>query len=415
MLNKRFTQLPYKWKIRYVVAIAVTLAVMLMGLLFGIYDYRVQKQDMVSEMSAIAGVVARRSSAAVSFQDRQRATENLTGTVITGKVAYACIMNTINAPLLLGEIPAPGYECERELTGRSAAEYLNNKLVLENDIEVNGNSVGFLKLVMDTDQLSERIAGLVAALVVSAFGSVIIAFVVTNQYQHALYDPIVDLGEVAQSITRDRDYMIRAKKNSNDEIGTTVEAFNTMLEMLQDDKVQLERMAYYDALTNLPNRRLFLEKLARSIVHSRMNNKPFGVVFIDLDNFKWVNDNLGHDMGDLLLKVIAKRTESAVRDIDTVARLGGDEFTVILLELKDQQEGEMVCQRILDALKPAIQLRDHTHQAGASLGLAIGLGDSENVDSIIKKADLAVYDAKDAGKNCYRVYDPATSASDESV
>jgi len=405
MFSKRFMQLPYKWKIRYVIAVAVTLAVMMMGLIFGIYDYRVQKADMVSEMSTIAGVVARRSSAVVSFQDSRRATENLTGTIITGRVIYACIKNTmVPQGIVLSEIPALNYECKRELDGRAAADFLNNNLVLENEIEVNGRVIGFLKLVMDTNSMSQRTASIIFALAISAFGSVILAMIVTNRYQHALYDPIVDLGNVAQSITRDRDYQIRAKKASNDEVGTTVEAFNTMLEMLQDDKNQLERMAYYDALTGLPNRRLFLEKLARAISHSRLNDKPFGVIFIDLDNFKWVNDNLGHDMGDLLLKVISKRTESAVRDIDTVARLGGDEFTVILLELKDQGEAEMVCQRILDALKPKIQLRDHPHQAGASLGLAIGYGSTEDVDSIIKKADLAVYDAKDAGKNCFRVY-----------
>jgi diguanylate cyclase (GGDEF)-like protein len=403
----RFANLSYKWKIRYVISIAVTLAVILMGFLFGIYDYRVQKQDLISENSAISGVVARRSIAPVAFLDGKAATENLTSIVLTGRITYACIANTdTGAVNILGEIPAPGYDCERELPGRSAAEFIGDKLVLENAIEMNGMERGFLRMVVSTNDLSNRLAGLVATLAMTALGSMLLAILLTNRYQHMLYEPIVNLGQVAESITRDRDYHIRAEKSSEDEIGTTVEAFNTMLEMLQDDKNQLERMAYYDALTKLPNRRLFMEKLARAVVHSRMNKKQFGVIFIDLDNFKWVNDNLGHDMGDLLLKVIAKRTASAVRDIDTVARLGGDEFTVILLELENQTEGEMVCQRILDALKPDIQLRDHTHQAGASLGLAIGHGESEDVDGIIKKADLAVYDAKDAGKNCYKIYKP---------
>lgn len=407
MQGIRFANLSYKWKIRYVISIAVTLAVILMGFLFGIYDYRVQKEDLISENSAIAGVVARRSIAPVAFIDSKAATENLTSIVLTGRITYACIANTDRGfANILGEIPAPGYDCERELPGRSAAEFIGDQLVLENTIELNGEERGFLRMVVSTNELSNRLAGLVATLAMTAVGSMLLAIILTNRYQHMLYDPIVNLGKVAESITRDRDYQIRAKKSSEDEIGTTVEAFNTMLEMLQDDKNQLERMAYYDALTKLPNRRLFMEKLARAVVHSRMNNKPFGVIFIDLDNFKWVNDNLGHDMGDLLLKVIAKRTESAVREMDTVARLGGDEFTVILLELENQAEAEMVCQRILDALKPDIQLRDHTHQAGASLGLAIGLGENEDVDGIIKKADLAVYDAKDAGKNCYRVYKP---------
>jgi len=405
MQNKSFARLPYKWKIRYVVTTAVTVAVIIMGFVFGIYDYRAQKQDMINELSAVAGVVARRSSAAVSFMDSTRATENLTGTIITGRVAYACIQNTTLANgTVLGEIPAPGYDCVRELPGRTAAQFVGDKLVLENTIEVNSQEVGFLKMVMDTDQLSQRIAGLVVTLAISALGAIVISFFITNQYQHALYDPIVDLGEVAKKVTKDRDYQIRANKLSNDEIGSTVDAFNTMLEILQDDKDQLERMAYYDTLTSLPNRRLFMEKLARALAHSRMKEKLFGVIFIDLDNFKWVNDNLGHDMGDLLLKVIAKRTQSAVRDIDTVARLGGDEFTVILFELNDVREGETICQRILDALKPEVQLRDHTHNAGASLGLAVNHGANEDVDSIIKKADLAVYDAKNAGKNCYRTY-----------
>lgn len=404
-MASRFTNLPYKWKIRYVIGIAVSLAVILMGILFGIYDYRAQKQDLLTEMSSIAGVVARRSTAAVAFEDRTNATENLTSVVVTGRIRYACLANTTRGLIVLGELPAPGFDCERALDGRNSAEYAGEFLVIESTLELNGAPVGFLKIVVDTKDLRDRTFGLITVLGVIGFGSVLLSIILTNQYQHMLYDPIVDLGKVAESVTQDRDYQIRAQKLSDDEIGTTVEAFNTMLEMLEDDKNQLERMAYYDALTQLPNRRLFMEKLARALAHSRMGMKPFGVIFIDLDNFKWVNDNLGHDMGDLLLKVIAKRTQSAVRDIDTVARLGGDEFTVILLELTDVHEGEMICQRILDALKPDIQLRNHTHKAGASLGLAVSHGEVETVDSIIKKADLVVYDAKEAGKNCFRVYD----------
>lgn len=405
MFKTQFNNLSFKWKIRYVVAFAITLAVMMMGIVFGFYDYRVQKQSMINELSAVSGIVANRSVAAVSFMDRQRATENLTSTVILGKITYACIMNTMQAqPILLGEIPALGYDCVRETEGRATATFVRNTLVLENAISVNNNNIGFLKLVINTDTLSERTRNLVFTLVITALISISVALLLTNRYQHALYDPIVNLGEVAKAVTRDRDYQIRAEKAYNDEIGSTVEAFNTMLEILQDDKNQLERMAYYDTLTNLPNRRLFMEKLARALAHSRMTDKAFGVIFIDLDNFKWVNDNLGHDMGDLLLKVISKRTQSAVRDIDTVARLGGDEFTVILLELKDQHEAEIICQRILDALKPNIQLRNHSHQAGASLGLAVSFGEVESVDSIIKKADLAVYQAKADGKNCFRAF-----------
>jgi len=165
--------------------------------------------------------------------------------------------------------------------------------------------------------------------------------------------------------------------------------------------------ANFDALTGLPNRRFFRERLQHDIRNARRSGHPLALMFLDLDGFKYVNDKLGHDMGDLLLKEAADRLRNCVRETDTIARLGGDEFTIVLTEQHEPGNIERVASHILNTLSEPIGLGSEMAHVSASIGITLFPSDAGDVDSLIRNADQAMYAAKEEGKNQYRFFMPA--------
>ncbi|NIA56840.1 diguanylate cyclase [Massilia sp. TW-1] len=174
---------------------------------------------------------------------------------------------------------------------------------------------------------------------------------------------------------------------------------------LRATQARLETMAYGDALTGLPNRRLFADEIRRMAAQVQRDGVPFTLLLIDLDHFKHVNDTLGHDAGDALLVEAAERLRHAVREADRVARLGGDEFAVLLAPGSDAAISGQICQRIVGSMARPIQYGAVEMRVGVSIGGAKFTGEG-NVDTLYKAADLALYQAKAAGRNTWRIAGP---------
>ncbi len=172
----------------------------------------------------------------------------------------------------------------------------------------------------------------------------------------------------------------------------------------------LEDMARIDSLTGLPNRRWLMENLPGAIGASAAKNAKAALLFIDLDNFKTVNDTLGHAAGDLLLQAVAMRVHGAIREVDVLCRLGGDEFTVILSPVESAQEAAAVSQRILTALHRPFNLGGRETLVGSSIGISLYPADGADADTLIKHADLAMYRAKELGKGSYQFFAQDLSA-----
>jgi diguanylate cyclase (GGDEF)-like protein/PAS domain S-box-containing protein len=178
---------------------------------------------------------------------------------------------------------------------------------------------------------------------------------------------------------------------------------------------QIKILAFYDPLTNLPNRRLLKDKLHMALASSARTKRHGALLFIDLDNFKELNDTLGHDIGDLLLKQVAQRLVGCLREIDSVARLGGDEFVVLLEDLSNNPDeaainAHIAGQKILTALNAPYLLEKHNYRCTSSIG-AVLFGDYLNAeDDLLKLADIAMYAAKSAGRNTVRFFDQAMQA-----
>lgn len=178
---------------------------------------------------------------------------------------------------------------------------------------------------------------------------------------------------------------------------------------ITDKKLSEERiyhLAHYDVLTDLPNRLLFNDRLAHSMERAQRNGTRVALLFLDLDHFKNVNDTLGHEFGDGLLRVIAERLRNTLREQDTVARLGGDEFTVILEDLERVPDAGVVANKIIEAIAQPVNVQGHELFVRASIGISIFPDDGRDVQTLLRNADTAMYRAKAQGRNTYQYYTP---------
>jgi diguanylate cyclase (GGDEF)-like protein/PAS domain S-box-containing protein len=169
---------------------------------------------------------------------------------------------------------------------------------------------------------------------------------------------------------------------------------------------QIEYQAYHDALTGLPNRLLFRDRITIALAHARRTNRTVAVMFLDLDDFKTVNDTLGHTIGDRLLQATAVRLVNSVRAEDTVARMGGDEFTVLLADVGDGRGASTVARKILDAIHHPVNIDGHELTITTSIGLALFPGDGFDAEALLRNADRAMYRAKQLGRNNYQYATP---------
>ena len=173
---------------------------------------------------------------------------------------------------------------------------------------------------------------------------------------------------------------------------------------LKAAQIQLEHLALYDPLTRIANRFLLKNRLEKAIKAAKRNKTTLGLMFLDIDDFKRINDSMGHDAGDELLKVIADRIKSCVRQIDTVARFGGDEFVVLLTDTGNHLTTDLIAQALLKEIKKPIRINQQNIIVTASIGVTMALEDGDSISVLMKNADLAMYRAKSEGKDTYQYF-----------
>ncbi len=167
----------------------------------------------------------------------------------------------------------------------------------------------------------------------------------------------------------------------------------------KNDEAQIVRQAYYDELTELPNRTLLSDRLNLAIATANRDEQVIALLFVDLDRFKYVNDSMGHEYGDDLLRQVAHRLNNCVRETDTVARFGGDEFVILLHNIKSESDAAYVAHKLIEALSTPFILAEREIIIGASIGIAMHPGDANTAETLIRNADLAMYKAKQSGRN----------------
>jgi diguanylate cyclase (GGDEF)-like protein len=217
---------------------------------------------------------------------------------------------------------------------------------------------------------------------------------------------IRDLSAAMQEVSSEERFDAQVSVRGSEDIAQLVVGFNQMLsQLLQRDRAKrsaeekLKHQALVDELTGLPNRRLLSDRLSQSLAVARRENRTVGLLYIDLDGFKLVNDSLGHAAGDLLLVEVGKRLKSRTRKSDTLARIGGDEFTVILNHLETREDAEKMADSLLHSLVSPFLIEGHEITIGASIGISIFPDQGSDNDDLLQQADSAMYAAKRSGKN----------------
>lgn len=194
-------------------------------------------------------------------------------------------------------------------------------------------------------------------------------------------------------------------------IGTDISERKLAENALREQQSRLKYMAFHDSLTGLPNRSLFYDRIHHGLARARRSNSKVALMLLDIDRFKIINDSLGHDAGDLMLKAIATRLNESVRDMDTVARLGGDEFVVVLEGVHELDDVMLVANKLLTSLAHPIEISGHDITATVSIGVSIFPNDGDVTDELLKHADIAMYNAKEAGKNNCQFYAKGMNAT----
>ena len=217
-----------------------------------------------------------------------------------------------------------------------------------------------------------------------------------------------NLGSVeTQAVTDDQ--VSRLRQANERLVIATIEA-SVMAEEIQAAKDTLEHLVHYDTLTGLPNRALLQDRLGQAIELAHRQGRQLALMFMDLDQFKHVNDTLGHSVGDLLLQSVAQRLAGSVRHSDTVSRHGGDEFILLLPYIEHAADAALSAQKVLATLTPPHPLAEHELHIGASIGISIYPDDGRDAETLIKCADTAMYDAKTSGRNTYKFFEPRMNA-----
>jgi diguanylate cyclase (GGDEF)-like protein len=192
-------------------------------------------------------------------------------------------------------------------------------------------------------------------------------------------------------------------RNPDNSIRNYVRVF-TDISLLKETQKELEQLASFDTLTELPNRRLLQDRLVQGLLRAERRKVSMAVMFVDLDGFKGVNDTLGHDVGDLLLREVARRLSTCIRASDTIGRIGGDEFAVILEDALLPGDAEQIGERIVAAFTAPFMLKGQLVRTSASIGIAIYPQDGVDGESLLKNADVAMYKAKRKGCNRFEFY-----------
>jgi len=217
---------------------------------------------------------------------------------------------------------------------------------------------------------------------------------------------VQDLSTAMERISAEENFENEVSVRGSAEIAQLVVGFNRMLSQLRqrdrakrDAEEKLQLQALFDELTGLPNRRLLADRLSQSLAAARREKFGLGLLYIDLDGFKLVNDSFGHGIGDLLLREVARRLKARIREADTLARLGGDEFTAVVNHIKSKENAKKLAEDLLESLRAPFSIDDREISIGASIGIAIFPNAETENDDLLQQADCAMYAAKRDGKN----------------
>ncbi|GGI69307.1 putative bifunctional diguanylate cyclase/phosphodiesterase [Shewanella gelidii] len=398
-------------KLLFILMSVAIVSTAMVASVFSAYELSTAKREQVASLNTLGEMLAANITAAVLFDDQDAIQELINPILLRSDVVSVSVTGPQGNTLA---IAAQGSNSDAQV-----AQDPTETVLITTVLSLEGQDYGFLRIQADDSYVKEHVAFYSQFLLLLLFVTFGVSFFLSLLLRKRFLNPLLHLASVAENVTTSNDYSLRAQELSQDEIADLTSCFNGMLhtieqrdkllesqvkertEELEAANVQLHEYAYKDGLTHLPNRRFFYEKL-QSLIDTK--DMKFALIFLDLDGFKEVNDTLGHDYGDLLLKKVAKRLTRCVRSKDTVARLGGDEFTLIIEGICEQGRACQIAEVVKTSLMQRFMIKNEEIYVTGSIGLTFFPSDGTTVDSLVKHADQAMYLSKNKGRNRYEFF-----------
>ena len=379
------------------------------------------KELLEQQMNATAEIIAGNITSSLLFHDALAAQDQLSTLITDDSILYASIYDDNKAFFANFDSTA---HFQRPDFGKYqiGLQETDKHINLVKEIFYDGEVIGYLLMIKDAKILNDQKTGHTLITASVFMMSLLFAWFLSMQLQRWLSRPLKNLVGIIEDITSSKDYSQRLVSSSKDEIGKLMQVFNTMLEAVKerDDKLkahgeeledlvnlktrQLHQRSNYDLLTKLPNRNFLIEQLEHQIQLAKETQEKIAVLFLDLDRFKIINDNLGHSVGDHVLKIAAERLSNVVSSSDNVARWGGDEFVIFLRNISNQSEIEAIAKNITLALEEVIHLGGQQFHISTSIGISLFPYNGKDVFSLIKHADVSMSRAKEKGAGHYVFY-----------
>ncbi len=365
-----------------------------------------------SRLATLADVIGQNSAAALDFRDAKAAAEVLGALRREPPVVSACLYNARGLLFSEYQRDATVAACPRDaITGRRTNG--NDYRTAMREIRHATDSVGWIEVMADLNDLKYRNNRMIEIAILMALVSLTMAACSGALLQRRISKPVTQLASAMHQVTAGRTFDARVVVEGEDEIAQLASGFNRMIielerrnQIARQAESRLLEQARTDALTGLPNRRHLGEQLGLELGRAHQEKRIIGLLYIDLDGFKLVNDSLGHVVGDQLLCEVAKRLNSRVRSTDTLARVGGDEFTVILAGLASDEDATVAANGLIQSLSRSFVIEGNEITIGASIGISTHHPAESEDSDLLKQADSAMYAAKRSGKNRAVLFSP---------
>jgi len=376
-----------------------------------------ERQVQAAEVSAV--LLSNSLAPALAFSDREAVRNELAAFSRRADLLELLVMDQGHA--LVGQWKAPGLAVPSRVAAppelrQARTEIKGSELEVWVPVQFKGEMLGSLRLRESLETLQQDVLRTVALAALLTVAAIAIAARVLRVVQRRALAPLVELSSLAEQVAQRHDYSRRGTVYRQDEVGRLTERFNEMLKRIEvwqaDLNQQLkteqavgqqyQQLAHYDSLTQLANRHFFQQEIQRMVAQTVRDNGMSALMFIDLDNFKQVNDRHGHEAGDEVLREVARRMQSVLRLSDRLCRLGGDEFALLLPNLPDEAGAEHLAGRLVAAVREPMLVHGELMPVGATIGLAFCPFDARDAAGLLNRADAAMYAAKRAGKNTFR-------------
>jgi diguanylate cyclase (GGDEF)-like protein len=399
--------------------IAASIAMTVLVVCIAIIALVSNRTNLIHDLNSQALIIGENLTASIAFNDAKSAQTLLEALRWSPYIQQVIVLD--NKGHVFSSYPAQTkIDLDKESTFWS---YLSN-VRIQQPIKIGSQQVGQIHIGASLNhiyiQLSQFLLfTLLAMLLAGALGTLMI-----RRLQIYITKPIIGLTNSMRLVSSTDDYSLRFNLESKDELGELATGFNTMLSQIQSHQAELDselhlrnqaedrlqQLAFYDEVTKLPNRHHFNESMASVVAASVRHNILCCIMVIDLDDFKIVNDTLGHHIGDDLLFAVGQRLSHELRTGDILCRIGGDEFALILDNLLNIDQAKYVAQKIINMMSRPFYLDDRDVFIGASIGISFCPNDSTSIPALLRNADTAMYNAKRLGKNYFQMYLPEMEA-----